>query len=473
MNETPASDKTDGGASGGVPPFQQPGYPPYAGPQPKTTGMDGFFEGLRRTGIVRSEERWIGGVGGGLARRLNIDPLIVRGLFGVSVLLGGLGLVLYGVAWLLLPEERDGRIHFQQLTRGDFDAAVIGGFGLMLVGFAFPDRLMPFTWWAGDSGWWRGIVGLVAVAIIIAVVASAATKGRRPPTTTLPPYRAAPGVAPYNAAPSGAAPHNAAPSGAAPYSPAPITAAVHTPEGPTMYPAPPVPAAPAWTPPQGPTATIPRPARKGPGATAVGVVFALSLLVLAGLLYAERIGTFDGPVLLTAGAVAVVLCGIGIVGAGFMGRTSGGLGGLAIVSVIVLLPLAAIDGATWNLNTVAMGEVRNTPTTVEAAESGYSLGAGEAAIDLTEVPLAGDAVTVPIHVGTGEVRVVVPEDGAYTARIRVMAGEIRWLDDGSISRVGSTWEDFESAAVQDGAEPDLELRITVGAGTVTVVEASR
>lgn len=242
-----------------------------------------------------------------------------------------------------------------------------------------------------------------------------------------------------------------------------------------MYTAPPAPPQYVSAPrqPYGPTAAIPRPARKGPGGTAVGVVFALSLLVLAGLLYAERIGAFDGPVLLTAGAVAVVLCGLGIVGAGFMGRTSGGLGALAIVSVIVLVPLAALDGADWNLKGVAVGEVQNTPSTVEEAESGYSLGAGEADIDLTEVPLGGDAITVPIHVGTGEVRVVVPEDGAYTARIRVMAGEIQWPGEGSIGRVGSTWEDYESEAVKDGAEPDLELRITVGAGTVTVLEASR
>lgn len=247
-----------------------------------------------------------------------------------------------------------------------------------------------------------------------------------------------------------------------------------------MYPAPPAPQyappapyAGAPRPPYGPSTTIPRPARRGPGATAVGVIFAVSLLVLAGLLYAERIGSFDGPVLLTAGAVAVVLCGLGIVAAGFMGRTSGGLGALAIVSIIVLVPAAAVDGVTWNVDTVAVGEVRNTPTTVEAAEGGYSLGAGEATIHLTEVPLAGDAITVPIHVGTGEVRVIMPEDGAYTARIRVMAGEIRWLDEGSVSRFGSTFEDYESEAVRDGAEPDLTLRITVGAGTVTVVEASR
>jgi phage shock protein PspC (stress-responsive transcriptional regulator) len=467
MNDTPTPDETAGGSPAGG---TTPGYQPYSGQHPKATGMDGFFDGIRRTGIVRSEERWIGGVGGGLARRMNIDPLIVRGLFGVSVLLGGLGLVLYGVGWLLLPEERDGRIHFQQLTRGDFDAAVIGGFGLMLVGFAFPDRLAPFMWWAGDSGWWRGIVGLVAVAVIIAVIASAAAKGRTAPTTSLPPQGG----------------HFPAPPTGAPHTPttAPTAAAApRRPEGPTMYPAPPAtpPYAPpvyAGTaggprPPYGPPVIPPRPARKGPGAAAVGVVFALSLLVLAALLYAERVGSFDGPVLLTAGAVAVILCGLGIVAAGLQGRSSGGLGALAIISVIVLAPLSAIDWAGWDVNGVAVGEVRDTPTTVDAAENGYSLVAGEVNIDLTEVPLAGDAIEVPIHVGTGEVTVTVPEDGAYTAQIRVIAGEIHWPDQGSTNRVGATWEEFESEAVQDGTGPDLALRISVGAGTVTVLEASR
>jgi phage shock protein PspC (stress-responsive transcriptional regulator) len=414
--------------------------------------MDSFFDGIRRTGIARSDERWIGGVSGGLARRMNIDPLIVRGLFAVSVLLGGLGLVLYGVGWLLLPEERDGRIHFQQLIRGDFDAAVIGGFGLMLVGFAFPNRWAPFMWWAGDTGAWRGLVGLIAVVVIIAVIASAA--GRKP-------------AAPYVAPP---APYVAPP---APYASAPAAAAApNRSEGPTMYTAPPQ-YAPAPAPALRPAPTLPRPPRKGPGATAVGVVFALSLLTLAGLLYAERLGYFTGSVLLTAGAVAVILSGLGIVAAGLLGRTSGGLGALAIVSVIVLVPLAAIDGINWNSATVGVGEVRSTPTTVQAAENGLSLGAGEAIVDLTEVPLDGEVVEVPIHVGTGEVRVIVPEDGAYAASIRVMAGEIRWTDASSTSRVGSTWQDFESEAVRDGAAPELDLRISVGAGTVTVVEASR
>ncbi|MGJ0223654.1 TSUP family transporter, partial [Streptococcus pyogenes] len=49
----------------------------------------------------------VGGVAGGVALRLGIDPLITRGVLAVSVLFGGLGLVLYAIGWLLLPEQRD------------------------------------------------------------------------------------------------------------------------------------------------------------------------------------------------------------------------------------------------------------------------------------------------------------------------------------------------------------------------------
>ena len=475
MNDTTAPRGTPDETAGGTPPASEgattPGYQPPPGQAypPKPSGMDGFFDSIRRTGLVRSEERWIGGVSGGLARRLAIDPLIVRGLFGVSVLLGGLGLVLYGFAWLLLPEERDGRIHFQQLIRGDFDAAVIGGFALLLIGFAFPNRWAPFLWWTGDSGWWRGLIGLAAVAVIIAVIASTASKNR----TTAPPSGA-----PYTPAPGTPSAPGAtySPAPGATYSAPTSAAAPRRPEGPTMYPAPPAPRqpyAPAGPrPPYGPTPP-PAPVKKGPGGTAVGIVFAVSLLVLAALLYAERVGSFDGPVLLTAGSVAVILAGLGIAVAGIRGRTSGGLGALAIVSVIVMLPLAAVDGVTWNLNSVAVGDVQHTPTTVEEAEDGFSLGAGESTIDLTELPLDGEEFTVPIHLGTGELTVIVPEDGAYTARIRVMAGEIRWLDEARNSRVGSSWEEYETEAVREGADPDVALRITVGAGQVTVVEESR
>ena len=476
----------------------QPGYGTGYPPQPAPSGMDSFFSSVRRTGIVRTEERWIGGVSGGLALRMGIDPLIVRGLFGVSVLLGGLGLVVYGVGWLLLPEQRDGRIHLQQLFRGDFDAAVIGGFALLLAGFAFPNRLLPYTTWGGSgSDWWPGMLGLGAIVVIIAVIASTASKNRHGPgpTTSLP--RAGqpitpPYVPPY--APTHVPPYAPTypayyPSSNAASAPVPPVAAQRRPEGTTMYPAPPAPApygAPAhfpagppygaprpMVPPIGPRTPLPpTPETKvgGLGSRAVGIVVALSLLVLAGLLYAERVDAFDGPVVLTAAAVLVVLCGLGIAAAGALGRRSGGLGAVAIVTILVVAPMAAATNLSWN---ASVGDRTFVPRDVATAEAGYDHGAGNITVDLTALPASSSPVEIPVHLGAGDLRVILPTDGAYTARMRVVAGELIWLDDTIYEGLSGGWQTFESAAVQAGAEPDIELEISVGAGSLRVIEESR
>jgi phage shock protein C len=45
----------------------------------------------------------IGGVAGGIAEYLGVDPTIIRLAFVVLTLLGGSGPLLYLVAWLLMP----------------------------------------------------------------------------------------------------------------------------------------------------------------------------------------------------------------------------------------------------------------------------------------------------------------------------------------------------------------------------------
>lgn len=471
----------------------QPGYGTDYPPQPAPNGVDSFFSSVRRTGIVRTEERWIGGVSGGLALRMGIDPLIVRGLFAVSVLLGGLGLVVYGVGWLLLPEQRDGRIHLQQLFRGDFDAAVIGGFALLLSGFAFPNKWSWFLGSGGSSDWWPGMLGFGAIVVIIAVVASTASKNRHGPgpTTSLP--RAGQPIAPQYAPPY-VTPYSPtypaySPSSNAATAPVPPVAVQRRPEGTTMYPAPPTPApygAPGhfpagppygaprpMVPPVGPRTPLPPTPRTkvgGLGSRAVGIVVALGLLVLAGLLYAERVDAFDGPVVLTAAAVLVVLCGLGIAAAGALGRSSGGLGAVAIVTILVVAPMAAATNLSWN---TSVGDRTFVPQDVATAEDGYNHGAGNITVDLTALPTTGPAVEIPVHLGAGDLRVILPTDGAYTARMRVVAGQMIWLDDTVSEGVSGGWQTFESPAVQDGAEPDIELEISVGAGSLRVIEQSR
>ncbi len=56
---------------------------------------------LRRTG----RDRRIAGVAGGLARHLDIDPVILRVAFVVLIFFGGAGLILYAAVWLLVPRD--------------------------------------------------------------------------------------------------------------------------------------------------------------------------------------------------------------------------------------------------------------------------------------------------------------------------------------------------------------------------------
>lgn len=46
----------------------------------------------------------IGGVASGLAHYVGIDPVIVRGIFLASLFLGGTGLIVYAILWIIVPE---------------------------------------------------------------------------------------------------------------------------------------------------------------------------------------------------------------------------------------------------------------------------------------------------------------------------------------------------------------------------------
>lgn len=225
------------------------------------------------------------------------------------------------------------------------------------------------------------------------------------------------------------------------------------------------------TPPGVPTTSLPRTRAEGPGSRTVGIVFALSLLLAAGLLYAERVDVYDGPVLLTVAAGVVIMCGLGIAIAGATGRRSGGLGAIAIITILVVAPASAATDFRFEGTNILIGDGTYTPITTADAEDGYDWGLGDVTVDLTQLP-EGSTITVPMHLGAGDIEVIVPEGAAVTAEIRLGAGDVTWLDDAKVSGVGNDRRSFASAEAEDGAEPDLELDISVGAGSVTVVERS-
>ena len=141
-------------------PYRQAGPGPQPGPVPgaggdRTSPLHSFFSSVRRTGLFRSEERWVGGVAGGLARRLGVDPVLVRSVWGLLGLVSGIGLVIYGLAWALLPEERDGRIHVEQALVGDINTGLAGAIVAVITGFGLGKYGIVPSWfvqgWIGSS----------------------------------------------------------------------------------------------------------------------------------------------------------------------------------------------------------------------------------------------------------------------------------------------------------------------------------
>ncbi|MGC4787388.1 PspC domain-containing protein [Micromonospora sp. DT178] len=89
------------GDAGGTPP---PGAGPGPGPQPSFGGA-GFTS---RYGLVRPRDgRYLAGVCAAIGRATNTDPVLWRVLLAVLGFFGGIGILVYVTAWLIIPGEGD------------------------------------------------------------------------------------------------------------------------------------------------------------------------------------------------------------------------------------------------------------------------------------------------------------------------------------------------------------------------------
>lgn len=172
-----------GGAAGSGP-AEEPSARPYptgnAGPG-SWTSQQNFFDWIRNQGIRRGPDRWIGGVASGVAHRFGIDPLIVRGIFIVLALFAGVGVLLYGLAWALLPEP-DGRIHVQEAAAGRWSGGMTGALATSIIGLPSLGRGFWGWGWDGLPGlfWTLFWVGGIAYLIYYLVQRNNSQKGESP-----------------------------------------------------------------------------------------------------------------------------------------------------------------------------------------------------------------------------------------------------------------------------------------------------
>ncbi|MFJ4678718.1 PspC domain-containing protein [Kitasatospora sp. NPDC088783] len=92
-----------------------------------------------RPALTRSSRhRVVAGVCGGLGRYLDIDPVVFRVVIAVLGLTGGLGLFLYGLAWLVVPREaadgEGGRTELQRVLTGRVDGQSVGAVLVTVIG---------------------------------------------------------------------------------------------------------------------------------------------------------------------------------------------------------------------------------------------------------------------------------------------------------------------------------------------------
>ena len=158
-----------------------PVTPPPASSKPSRNNR--FFGWMRSLGIAR-QPGWIGGVCSGIAARLDIDPLIVRGIVIVIAILGGPAFIIYAAAWLLLPDEDD-TIHLENLGRGKIESPIAGIGALVLL------SMLPMAqgfWYVGSSYWgdpsWgydlgRALWTIVLLAVVVAFVVWIARRAGR------------------------------------------------------------------------------------------------------------------------------------------------------------------------------------------------------------------------------------------------------------------------------------------------------
>jgi phage shock protein PspC (stress-responsive transcriptional regulator) len=347
--------------------------PPDVPTEPGDNGPRVTRDEVRDLARIRRSrsDRKVAGVAGGLARHLDIDPLLLRVAFVILTFFGGGGLILYGVAWLVVPEEDTGRA----VIRLDDGVRAVA---LIIAGVIAAAAILGDTFGGQGFPWPVFVIGGVLVAVFVAKDA-VKPGGPTHPWLGGPPHPAGTAAAP----PAGPYPG---------YQPGPPPPAPYTrlKRGPLLFPF---------------TLAL--------AALGVGVV---ATLHLAGL---------DVPPSAYPATVMAVVGLMLVVGA-FYGRG----GGLILVGLVAAAATAIVT-ATSGLD---VGEITRNPDQASELAPAYEIGAGEIRINLTGIEdpenLAGRSLD--LEAGFGRIEVIVPDDGLNVeVDATVEAGESRLFGDKS------------------------------------------
>ncbi|MEU3060139.1 PspC domain-containing protein [Streptomyces subrutilus] len=411
---------------------------------------------LRRT----RRDKVLAGVCGGLGRYFDLDPVVFRIVLGVLAVTGGVGLIFYGFAWLLLPPEDEEESEAKKLLTGRIEGATLAAVFAALVGCALFLSMLD-----------NGGMAVFSVLVVLALGGAAYWSQRRRLTGA--PEAEAPAA--HRPAHSPAPPETKAPP--APGGPSwwrdPLVKDGTTgPVGSTGY---------LWGPADdavpgrsgGPAAPAPAAAPDRPRGGIGGRVFVLALLAGGGSAAAVW---EDGPLahaLQIGLASALAVFGLGLAVSSLKGRTGFGTVFLGLVTAGLLAGASALPrdiGTDWRA-------VDWRPAAVADVRPAYTAGTGLATLDLSRLDVPkGTTVSVGASLKAGRLKVVLPREVTAEADVSVRLGDIHLP--------GETGEDFRirsggetrratlppSAGTEAGGT--IELRLEAGVGQVEVDRAA-
>lgn len=388
-------------------------------------------------------DRKVAGVAGGLGRYAGVDPLVFRILFVVLAIFGGSGILLYGLGWLLVPEDGETESEGRRLVNGRSTSSAASALALVVV-LAVGVVATGATIGSGPG------LGGVGVLVVVAVLAVLLLRdGRRTPAGRPSPTGAAPAMAPPSE--PGAYGQTTGTAYSASAAPAPA------------FPAPPgTPGHPAYSPvPPPPPPPVPR-ERSVLGRATLSVA-----LIVVGVLVGWNLATDSDlrPAVVISAALAVVAGGL-VVGA-FAGRARG-----LVVWAGLLALLAAGASVSHAPLRAGVGDRTWAPRTVEQLRPAYRLGVGDGELDLSRIDFAAAGrQRVQVRQGIGDLLVVVPAGVVVRIDADVDAGEIRLPGRAPSDGTGLR----ERMVVPEGSSPSaaaLVVDARLGLGSLEVRRAA-
>lgn len=423
-------------------------------------------------------DKVLAGVCGGLGRYFDLDPVIFRIVLGVLAVTGGVGLIFYGFAWLLLPQEGEEDSEAKKLLTGRVEGSTLAAVFAALVGCALFLSMLD-----------NGGLAVFSVLAVLALGAAAYWSQRR---------RSGPGAAPEE---------KAAPGAEFVYPAATRTGhrTAHSPAPPETQ-APPPPGSPSWwrdplvkdgtTGPVGSTGYLWGPEDSVPGgpggdpaATSVpeeakrvrteprggigGRVFVLALLAWVVATASVWEGSTLSHALQVGFASALAVFGLGLAVSSVKGRTGFGTVLLSVITAGLLAGAVALPkeiGTEWK-------DVVWRPAAVADVAPAYEAGTGLATLDLSRLDVPkGTTVPVRASIDAGRLRVVLPREVTAETEAAISLGDIQMPGDTSehirVQRHGEVRKVTLQPSPATEAGGTIELHLSAGVGQVEVARAA-